>query len=213
MNDTLLDDEIPAKFKDKETGEVNLKTLVKSYKELETKMSQNKPSLPNSPEDYCVECEHGLFDADENLNKEFYDKGFTKEQVQFVYDKAAEKLVPLAVELAGDFQADREIEKLIEHFGGVERWKEISKQLLNYGQQNMPADVLDSLSSSYDGVVALYNMMKGTEPNISSSDHSVSGQSEREVQSMMRDPKYWRDKDPSFIAEVTQKFESLYGNK
>ncbi len=212
MNDTLLDDEIPEKFKNKETGEVNLNAMVKSYKELESKMSKS-PALPETAEEYCVDCEHGLFQDDKELNQKMFEKGFSQDQVQFVYDIAAEKLVPLAVEIAGNFQADREIEKLVEHFGGVEKWKEISKQLLIYGQKNLSNNVLDTLTSSYDGVIALYNMMKGNEPMISSGEGNLVGGSEREVQSMMRDPKYWRDKDPSFIAEVTQKFESLYGNK
>jgi len=28
---------------------------------------------------------------------------------------------------------------------------------------------------------------------------------------MMRDPKYWREKDPSFVAKVTEGFERMYG--
>ncbi len=28
---------------------------------------------------------------------------------------------------------------------------------------------------------------------------------------MMRDPKYWRDKDPAFVAKVTEGFKSVYG--
>lgn len=85
--------------------------------------------------------------------------------------------------------------------------------MLAYGEKELPADVLDNLSSSYEGVIALHNMMKGAEPTISSSENIISNSSEREVQQMMRDPKYWRDKDPSFVAEVTEKFKNLYGNK
>lgn len=36
---------------------------------------------------------------------------------------------------------------------------------------------------------------------------------ELELQSMMRDPKYWRDQDPSFVAKVTEGFQKLYGKK
>jgi hypothetical protein len=28
---------------------------------------------------------------------------------------------------------------------------------------------------------------------------------------MMRDPKYWRDKDPSYVAKVTEGFKKMYG--
>lgn len=210
MNDTLLDNEIPEKFKDAETGELRTDALMQSYKELEKKFSK-MPSAPKSYEEYCVNCEHGFFEVDQEMNKQLHEKGFTNEQVQFVYDLAAEKMVPLAIEMAGDFQADREIEKLIEHFGGPEKWKEVAKQLLAYGQKNLPADVLDSLSSSYEGVLALHNMMGGEEPVISSNEGQSSSSGERDLQSMMRDPKYWRDKDPSFVAKVTEGFQRLYG--
>ncbi len=209
MNDTLLDNEIPAKFKDPETGEIRMDAMVQSYKELEKKFSQ-APSVPKSHEDYCVKCEHGIFDIDTDMNKRLHEKGFTNEQVQIVYDLAAEKMIPMVVEMAGDFQAEREVEKLVNHFGGAEQWKEISRQLLAFGQKNMPADVLDSLSSSYEGVLALYNMMKGGEPAISQKDTQADNSGDLDLQSMMRDPKYWRDKDPSFIAKVTEGFERLY---
>jgi len=212
MNNTLLDDEIPEKFKDSKTGEVKIDAMAKSYRALEKKMS-NMPSLPASHEEYCVNCDHGLFEEDAELNKKFFEKGFSKEQVQFIYDTAADKIVPLAVQLAGDFQADREIEKLIEYFGGVEKWKEVAQQLLTYGQKNLPTDVLDSLSSSYEGVLALHNMMKGNEPVVSGAENNQSISLEAEVQSMMRDPKYWRDKDLSYVSKVTEKFQNLYGNK
>jgi hypothetical protein len=207
MNDTLLDD-IPSKFKNSETGEVQIGAMAQSYKELEKKLSQN-PTAPKTPEEYCVDCNHGLFDVDVEMNKILHAKGFTNEQVQTVYDLAAEKMLPMVVEMASDFQAEREVEKLVEHFGGIEQWQEVSKQMLAFGQKHLPADVLDSLSSSYEGVLALHNMMKGEEPQISSKAQA-SNSGESDLQTMMRDPRYWRDKDPSFVAKVTEGFQRLY---
>lgn len=207
MNDTLLDD-IPSKFKNSETGEIQVGAMAQSYKELEKKLSQS-PTAPKTPEDYCVECNHGLFDVDEEMNKILHTKGFTNEQVQTVYDLAAEKMLPMVVEMASDFQAEREVEKLVEHFGGIEQWQEISKQMLAFGQKHLPADALDSLSSSYEGVLALHNMMKGEEPSVSNKTQTIDG-SESDLQTMMRDPRYWRDKDPSFVAKVTEGFQRLY---
>ena len=127
---------------------------------------------------------------------------------------AAEKMVPMIVEMANDFQADREIEKLVEHFGGEEKWIEVSRQLLAFGQKQLPADVLNSLSSSYEGVMSLYNMMQGNEPSVSNTAITQNGGRETmDLQSMMRDPKYWKDRDPSYVSEVTDKFRELYGNK
>jgi hypothetical protein len=214
MTDNLLNTEIPEKFKDPKTGEVRLGDLAKSYGELEKKLS-SQPSAPKSPDDYCVNCEHGLFSEDKELNTRLHEKGFTNEQVQFVYDLAAEKMVPMIVGMAADYQAERELEKLIAQFGGEEKWKEVSRQLLAFGQKALPADVLDTLSSSHQGVMALYRMMKGEAPTIGKNPAASEGgnPAERELQSMMRDPKYWRDQDPSFIAKVTEGFKTLYAGK
>jgi len=211
LNNTDNNYKIPDKFKDPKSGEIQVDSLLQSYQSLEKKMS-SMPSMPKSADEYCVNCDHGLFESDEEMNKRLHEKGFSNEQVQFVYDLAAEKMVPMIVEMANDFQADREIEKLVEHFGGEEKWMEVSRQLLAFGQKNLPGDVLKSLSSSYDGVLALYNMMQGNEPSVSNATALQSGNSETtDLQSMMRDPKYWRDKDPSFIAKVTEGFQRLYG--
>lgn len=212
MNDTLLDNDIPEKFKDSNTGEIQLGKLMQSYKELEKKFSQ-LPSVPKNHDEYTVNCDHGLFEIDSSINKKLHDNGFTNEQVQVVYDLAAEKMVPMIVEMAGDFQADREIEKLIEHFGGVDKWKEVSRQLLTFGQKNLPADVLDSLSSSYEGVLALSNMMSGDEPNVTTGSANSGDSVENDLHSMIKNPKYWRDKDPSFVAKVTEGFHRLYGSE
>lgn len=203
---------IPEKFKDPSTGELKIDSLLTSYSELERRLSRT-PSAPKTPDDYCIACDHGLFNVDKDLNRRLHEKGFTNEQVQVVYDIAAEKLVPLVFQIAADYNADREIEKLISHFGGEEKWQEVSRQLLAFGQKALPADVLETLSSSYEGVMALYRMMKGEEPVLSSSEPHGPMQGELELQSMMRDPKYWRDQDPSFVAKVTEGFQKLYGKK
>ena len=208
---TLLDDDIPAKFKDPDTGEVRVDALVQSYKELEKKMSSKDPG-PKSPDEYCIDCSHGMFEPDAEINQRLFDKGMTNEQVQEVYNLAKEKMVPMVRDINREYQADREIEKLINHYGGSEQWKEVARQLLAFGQKNLPADVLDNLSSSFEGVLALERMMKSGEPGLKKSATAASGSmDETELQSMMRDPKYWRDKDPAFVAKVTQGFQTIYG--
>lgn len=209
--ENLLHADIPEKFKDPETGEVKIDLLAKSYRELEQKLSQN-PKPPTSPEEYCINCEHGLFEMDNDVNARLHAKGFTQDQAQEVYNIAADKMIPMMREMAMDYKADREVEKLISHFGGEQAWREVSRQLLAFGQKNLPDDVLDNLSSSYEGVLALHRMMKGNEPTLQRAKSKSSGTlDEAELNSMMRDPKYWRDKDPAYIAKVTQGFESLYG--
>ncbi len=210
MTDNLLTEEIPEKFKDPETGNVRVDALVQSYRELEKKLS-SQPVAPKSHEDYCIDCAHGLFESDPEVNARLHGLGMTHEQAQAVYDLAVEKLMPAIANIHADFNADREVEKLVNHFGGAEAWKEISRQLLSFGKQNMPPDVLENLSSSYEGVLALYRMMKSDEPGLRKEAAKPSALDEKDLQSMMRNPKYWRDRDPAFVAKVTDGFKSMYG--
>lgn len=212
MTENLLTNEIPEKFLDPESGELRLDRLLQSYRALENKLS-GTPAAPKSPDEYCIDCAHGLFKPDAEINARLHQMGFTQEQAQEVYNLAAEKLIPMIAELAAEFQADREVEKLVTHFGGAENWREISRQLLAFGQKNLPPEVLDSLSSSFEGVLALHRMMKGEEPKLGRAP-AKGGETpgERELSSMMRDPRYWRERDPAFVAKVTEGFQKLYGS-
>lgn len=211
--DNLLDNDIPEKFKTDE-GALNAPALLSSYKELEKKLSQGapKPNVPDSPDMYEIDVSAAPFDVDPEINARLHQAGFTQEQAQEVYNLALEKLVPVINEMAAEFQADREVEKLINHYGGADQWKEISRQLLAFGRKALPPEVLDNMASSYDGVLALEKMMKSEEPGLSP-DAEVEGGSmdEKELQSMMRDPRYWKTKDPAFVAKVTKGFKELYG--
>ncbi len=212
LTEDLDEATIPEKFRDPETKCVRVQAMIDSYNALEKKMSQS-PSAPKSPDDYCVDCSHGMFAPDPDINRRLHEKGFTHEQAQEVYDLAAERMVPMITGMAAEFDADREVEKLTGHFGGPEKWKEMSRQLLAFGQKNLPADVLENLSSSFEGVMALERMMKSEEPSLQRGGESAAvGLDEKELSTMMRDPRYWRDKDPAFVAKVTEGFQHMFGN-
>jgi hypothetical protein len=218
---------IPEKFRDPATGELRIEALLNSYTELEKKLSGMMPrpdnddarrevfkclGCPDTPDQYEVDVSHGLFAADPDVNGRLHAKGLTAEQVQEVYALAAEKLVPAIMEMAQEFQADREIERLVAAFGGPEKWREMSRQLLAFGQRALPPDVLDNMASSYEGVMALHKMMKGQEPVIGNAPSSGGGGTqERDLHAMMRDPRYHRERDPAFVAKVTEGFRKMYG--
>lgn len=217
---------LPDKFWDAKNEAVRVDALIKSYVMLEKKLatmidlpndddSRKKflkaAGVPDTADEYEIAIRDGLFDPDPELNKRLHDKGFNAEQVQEVYDLAVEKMVPMILDMAAEFQAEREIERLIEHFGGEEQWREVSRQMLAFGKKNLPATVLEGLSGSFEGVMALYKMVQSDEPNTFGNADPVVAGTEKDLQSMMKDPKYWRDKDPTFIAKVTEGFKQLYG--
>ncbi|MBK4718487.1 hypothetical protein JJL56_06370 [Azospirillum sp. YIM DDC1] len=218
---------VPEKFRDPETGAVRVEALLKSYLELERKLSAPAPALdsgggerpdlltapgvPDGPEGYCIACDHGLFEPDPAINGRLHGAGFTPDQAQLVYDLAAERLVPLIQELAAEFQAEREVERLSAQFGGAERWREVSRQLHAWAVKNLPPAAVEGLSTTYEGVMALHRMMTGGEPAaLSMPAGAPSAGGEAELQAMMRDPRYWRDRDPAVVSKVTDGFRRLY---
>ncbi len=222
--------QVPEKFWDAKKKEIRVEALLQSYMALEKKLSNMIPvpendvdrlrllkllGVPETPDGYQVTLSNDFLDIDPDLNARLHGKGFTPEQVQEVYDLASEKLVPLILEMAAEFQAEREIERLVEAFGGVSRWQEISRQLQEYGSKALPQAAFEGMACSYDGVMALYKMMQKDDkmPSLRADAAGTGALDEQSLRKMMKDPMYWRDRNPAFIAKVTAGFEKLYGGK
>ncbi|MCG5240134.1 capsid assembly protein [Azospirillum doebereinerae] len=230
---------VPEKFRDPQTGAVRVEALLKSYLELERRLSAapaaSEPQAPapfdpaaldpvqlrralgapDTPEGYCVACDHGLFEPDAEINGRLFEAGYTPAQAQLLYDLAAERMMPLIQHLAAEFQAEREVERLVSRFGGEEKWREVSRQLLSWAGKNLPAAAVEGLSTTYEGVMALHSMMSGTEPAALSlpAGRASGGDGEAELRALMRDPRYWRERDPAVVGRVTEGFQRLYPSR
>lgn len=227
--DTLMpnDTAIPEKFLDKETNTIRVDALLKSYLELEKKHARDKKAQTDTPQDeqtnlldkpqaatdYAIIISHDMFTQDDEINQRLFDHGFSNTQAQFLYDLAAEKMVPLVLEIAREFETERQLDRLITAFGGKDRYYEIARQLQAYGEKHLSQDVLESLSASYDGVMALYRMMQSNKPMATQHHDTLNAEpalDENALRSMMRDPKYWRDKDAAFIKKVSDGFRQVF---
>ncbi|WP_298374693.1 hypothetical protein [Azospirillum sp.] len=239
---------VPEKFRDPKTGAVRVDALLKSYLELERRLSaaptpdgappdgapdgspvappfdpatldpvQLRRALgaPDAPEGYCITCDHGLFEPDPEINGRLFEAGYTPGQAQLLYDLAAERMMPLIQHLAAEFQAEREVERLVARFGGEEKWREVSRQLLTWAGKNLPPAAVEGLSTTYEGVMALHAMMSGSEPSAlaMTPGRAAATDGEAELRALMRDPRYWRERDPAVIARVTDGFQRLYPNR
>ena len=220
--------EVPEKFWDEEAGCVRLDALLKSYRELERKLSRmvtvpgedadeeerlrflRALGVPETPDGYAIEPRHPLVTPDPDVNARLHRAGFTPAQVQIVYDLAAERLLPLIAEAAQMFEAERELDRLRAHFGGEERWQRVAKQLSAWGRANLPPAVFEALSATASGVLALHTMMQKGEPSLISKTEPEAALTEDELRAMMRDPRYWRKRDPDFIARVSEGFRRLF---
>ncbi|HYD30078.1 MAG TPA: hypothetical protein VEB64_04380 [Azospirillaceae bacterium] len=196
---------VPEKFWDPETGTVRLEDLLASYQELEGRFG-----VPDVPDGYRIGCDHGLFEPDPDINARLHTAGFTPEQAQLLYDLAAERMIPMLQEMAAQFQSDRELERLVDHFGGEDKWREMSRQLHAWARKNLPPPAVEGLTTTYEGILALHRMMTGNEPPAMRGMGGSGSATEADLQQMMRDPRYWRDRDSGFIARVTEGFRQMY---
>jgi hypothetical protein len=219
---------VPEKFWDPEAGAIRTEVLLKSYVELERKLGSMVPlpahdddegrerlrralGVPASPDDYRVEIRDELVAPTPEVNARLHEAGFTQEQAQLIYDLAAEHLLPLIDDVAGELHATRDRERLASHFGGEPAWRNMARQINAWAQANLADDVYRTLASSYDGVLAMHQMMQAREPSVLREADGPEGDlDEASLTRLMRDPRYWRDRDPALIAQVTEGFKRLY---
>ncbi|MCK8784328.1 hypothetical protein M0638_08050 [Roseomonas sp. NAR14] len=220
---------VPEKFWDPVLGELRVDALLKSYRELERRLSQRfQPpgddapeeerlrfrralGVPDAPEDYGIEAKHPLAGPCPVVNARLHEAGFTPPQAQLVYDLAAERMGPLIAEATAQFEAERQLDRLRAHFGGDDRFRRIAAQMAAWGRASLPAPVFQALSTTYEGVVALHQMMGSDEPAMPRSTEAPAAADEAELRAMMRDPRYWRAREPAFVNRVTEGFRRLVG--
>ncbi|RDD61064.1 capsid assembly protein [Ferruginivarius sediminum] len=220
--------QVPAKFRDPETGEIRVEALLKSYLELERKLARmvevpgadagedarihfrRAVGIPDTPEEYEITPPHELIDADPEVNRQLHEAGFTPAQVQLVYDLAGERLLPAIDVMSSEFEADRQLDRLIDHFGGEDKWREVAAALGTWGKSNLPPEVFEALSTTFEGVLAMHRMMAGGEPGLVQDAMPAGALGENELRRLMADPRYWRDRDPGVVKQVSDGFRRLF---
>ncbi len=218
---------VPEKFWDPNAGTVRTDALLKSYVELERRMSRMLPhpddadeadtgrlrealGIPATPDDYSIEVGSEVVEIDPEINRRLHEAGFNQTQAQLVYALAEEYLLPAISDAYGEVFVQQELGRLQQTFGGAEQWQATAEQLRTWGKANLAPEVYETLASSYDGVMALSSMMQAREPQVMHGEGASAAADESSLRRMMQDPRYWRERDPSFIAEVTRGFERLF---
>jgi hypothetical protein len=204
--------DLPAQLWDDDAGCVRTEALVAAYLDLQRKAGEDgRRNVPARPEDYVINVEGDLFTSDAEVNEKLHAAGLDQEQVQLVYDLAATRLLPVVAELSSRFEAESQVERLKLDFGGEEAWREVARQIRLWGESNLPAETFSVLSSSREGVLAMHKMMAGSEPPLlGNGGRGKTLPTEDELKEMMRDPRYWRDRDARFVEKVREGFRQIY---
>ena len=204
--------DVPEKFWDTESGQIRTDALVKSYLELERKLGgavHREP--PPAPEDYDIDISNDFLSNDLEVNKQLHDAGFSEDQVQVVYDLAGEHLMPMIGDLAAVFEAEQQTERLVNHFGGHEKWGVTARQIDTWARSQLPSHVMEALSTTYEGVLAMNQMMTNAEPGLLRQGETGGDvPSVADLKKLMKDPRYWRDQNPTIVEKVREGFRVLY---
>ncbi|MDX6748790.1 hypothetical protein SH611_03115 [Geminicoccaceae bacterium 1502E] len=222
-------DYLPEKFWDAASGTVRAEALARSYQELERKLGRMVPlpqgeadvetrerllaalGRPATPDDYRIEAPSELMAPDPAINARLHEAGFTQGQAQLVYELAAEHLTPVIRDVLWEAEAQQQTERLAQHFGGANAWQQVARELRGWGEAHLAPEVFATLAGDAEGVLAMYRMMQAAEPALI---EDAAGPRERldaeSLHQMMRDPRYWRDRDPEFVDRVTEGFKALF---
>jgi hypothetical protein len=220
---------IPEKFWDTERNEIKVEELGASYKALEQKLgmrtedlvkqvqedyeNQRKSSVPESYEVRLPEVPEDVeitVDPEQELVKSWQqicrDNGLSQE----VFDQGVAAFVNN--EIAGLPNLQEEMAKLgdnaRERIEAADLW---SKKYLSTDSY----DAIANLASTAEGVKALEEIMSLSRSKPLPNTNTVIDVEldERDLQSMMKDPRYWKEgmKDPAYIAKVTNLYQKKYG--
>jgi len=216
-------EQIPEKFLNQD-GELNTSALVKSYCELEKKMS-NMVSVPTPDSDESVKQKfnhaigvpddikdyptNSLFD-DESVREKFHEIGLTSSQVEKIYAIAEEFLQPTLKNLFELQNQTNAINELKKFFGDDEKMNDAMHEINEFGKRFLPKDAFDELCSTPQGIQGIYRMMQSMEPEVLTNKNATENLSDEDLRNMMRDPKYWRDHDEEYIRKIENGFKKLY---
>ncbi len=216
-------DNIPEKFLNQD-GTLNSESLIKSYTELEKKMS-TMISVPTAESDENVRKKfnraigvpenaseyptNDLYD-DENLREQFLQIGLTKTQVEKIYNIANEFLSPVISELFTAQNESNAINELKSFFGGTEKMNDALHAINAFGEKFLPRDAFDALCATPQGIQSMYKMMQSMEPDVKTDKNETQNLTDSDLRRMMRDPKYWRDNDVEYIRKIENGFKKLY---
>ncbi|MDO8606946.1 MAG: hypothetical protein Q7R40_10450 [Phaeospirillum sp.] len=207
---------VPAKFWDAAKRQIRTDALLRAYLDLERRSSAliKPPGIPDRAELYQITHKHPDLASSPDVNHRLHKAGFTQQQAQLVYDLAHDCLLPLLADMTGKNGEAADLSHLQQHFGGETRWRQIAPQLAAWGKKNLPVEAYDVLVASPEGVKTLHRLMGSGEPSLGRVPTAKDeGSSEEQLKKMLQDPRYWKTRDPAFIAKVTSGFRRLYGEE
>ena len=78
-----------------------------------------------------------------------------------------------------------------------------------FPEEAIPA--IERMCESHEGIIAIESIMEAMKDgSFAGNAESSAGTTEQQLREMMNDPRYWKDRDPSYIKQVTDGFQQIY---
>lgn len=207
---------LPEKYN---TGE----DLAKAYKELESKLGTKEEDIrskiieeiqteafserPESSGDYQLpDIVNEELAVDNELLKWWadhsYENGFSQEEFN--------KGIEMYAQAIGSQEPDLDAEAAKLGDNANDRIQAASMFANKFfPEQAIPA--VERMCESHEGILALEAVMEAMKDGSFTAETQPSaGQSEADLREMMNDPRYYKDRDPHFVKQVTEGFQALY---
>ena len=207
---------LPEKYN---TGE----DLAKAYKELESKLGTKEEDIrskiieeiqteafserPESSGDYQLpDIVNEEMAVDNELLKWWadhsYENGFSQEEFN--------KGIEMYAQAIGGQEPDLDAEAAKLGDNANDRIQAASM----FANKFFPAEAIpavERMCESHEGILALEAVMEAMKDGSFTAETQPSaGQSEADLREMMNDPRYYKDRDPHFVKQVTEGFQALY---
>ena len=197
--------------------------LAKAYKELESKLGGKEEDIrnklleeikaesfserPESSGDYQLpESVDEELAVDNDLLKWWSEHSFENGYSQDEFKKGIEMY---AQAIGGD-QPDIEAESAKLGDNANDRIQAASM----FASKFFPDDAIPAIErmcETHEGIIALESVMEAMKDgSFASTGQGNAGTSEQELREMMNDPRYWKDRDPHYIKQVTDGFQQIY---
>ena len=144
------------------------------------------------------------------LQEKLTEKQFTDSDITFLTNIMTEIVAKFIKNIQEKYNSLQELMKLETFFGGEKHFNEVAKQITMWATKNLPQDLFNTLNTNYFGVISLYNMMRNDDDKtFMAQEFAKDFLTEQDLKSMMKNPKYWRDKDKNFIQQIDDGWKYL----
>ena len=166
--------------------------------------------ITNGAENTNVNIDNYFFNLKKEIIKILHEKQIPDSMVDILTDIITEISLKYIKNIAEKYNSLQELMKLETFFGGEKNFNEVSKQITMWATKNLTPDLFNTLNTNYWGVISLYNMMRSYEDKtFIDQEFEKDFLTEKDLKAMMKNPKYWRDKDKNFIAQIDEGWKYL----